>query len=106
VGVYYIGGSPNPARSFGSYVVTLVFDRGHWIYCKYFITSILEASLGLHIEVGPIIGSLIAVFFHKFIKMLKYEMANPGQDGDDKSDLTKNSRKRAEMIQAREGRVK
>lgn len=34
VGVYYTGGSLNPARSFGPCVVTGHFDSEHWIYCK------------------------------------------------------------------------
>jgi aquaporin related protein len=59
VGVYYTGGSLNPARSFGPCVVTGVFDREHWIYW-----------------VGPGAGSIIAVIFYKFIKMLEYEIAN------------------------------
>ena len=37
VGVYYTGGSLNPARSFGPCVVTGVFDKEHWIYCKFFL---------------------------------------------------------------------
>lgn len=48
--------------------------------------------------VGPCIGTLIAVFFYKFIKMLEYEMANPGQDGDDKNNPLKNKEKAAEVI--------
>ena len=36
-------------------------------------------------------GVLIAIAFYKFIKVLEYEMANPGQDGDDLNDPTKNS---------------
>ncbi|PVI08331.1 aquaporin-like protein [Periconia macrospinosa] len=67
VGVYYTGGSLNPARSFGPCVVTGVFDREHWIYW-----------------VGPAIGACIAVLFYKFIKILEYEMSNPDQDADDK----------------------
>jgi len=35
VGVYYTGGSLNPARSFGPCVVTATFDPEHWIYCKF-----------------------------------------------------------------------
>lgn len=73
VGVYYTGGSLNPARSLGPCIVTNMYDTEHWIYW-----------------VGPFIGSLLAIGFYKFIKMLEYEMANPGQDGDDDNDPTKN----------------
>lgn len=45
--------------------MTGIFDREHWIYW-----------------VGPGIGAIIAVVFYKFIKMLEYEVANPGQDDD------------------------
>ena len=40
--------------------------------------------------VGPATGAIIAVMFYKFIKILEYEMANPGQDGDVANDPTKN----------------
>ncbi|KAE9988791.1 hypothetical protein EG328_007395 [Venturia inaequalis] len=63
VGVFYTGGSLNPARSFGPCVVTGIFDKEHWIYW-----------------IGPSVGAVVAVLFYKFIKMLEYEMANPGQD--------------------------
>ena len=33
VGVYYTGGSLNPARSFGPDVVLGSFPGYHWIYC-------------------------------------------------------------------------
>ncbi|KAL7272302.1 Aquaporin-7 [Rhizina undulata] len=62
-GVYYTGGSLNPARSFGPCVVARSFDSNHWIYW-----------------VGPALGSLVAAAFYKFIKVLEYETANPGQD--------------------------
>jgi len=62
-GVYFTGGSLNPARSFGPAVVDRMFDHYHWIYW-----------------VGPILGSIIAAGFYKFIKVLEYETANPGQD--------------------------
>lgn len=62
-GVYFTGGSVNPARSFGPSVVSHQFHSYHWIYW-----------------VGPILGSLLASGFYKFIKMLEYETANPGQD--------------------------
>jgi len=63
VGVYYTGGSLNPARSFGPCVISGVWDPEHWIYW-----------------VGPSAGAVIAWAFYRFIKILEYEMANPGQD--------------------------
>ncbi|KAL8635764.1 MAG: hypothetical protein Q9228_006779, partial [Teloschistes exilis] len=33
---------------------------------------------------GPILGALLASGFYKFIKMLEYETANPGQDFDER----------------------
>lgn len=50
-GVYFTGGSLNPARSFGPAVVNGDFQGYHWIYW-----------------VGPILGALVAVVFHKIIK--------------------------------------
>lgn len=85
-GVQFTGGSLNPARSFGPCVITHTFDSEHWIYW-----------------VGPFIGSLIAVCFYRFIKTLEYEMANPGADGDDVNDPTKNPEKRAEIQLAKTG---
>lgn len=55
----------NPARSFGPAVVTRHFDHYHWIYW-----------------LGPILGTILAATFYKFIKILEYETANPGQDGE------------------------
>lgn len=71
VGVYYTGASLNPARTFGPAVITSTWKSYHWIYW-----------------VGPIIGAFIAVAFYKFIKLLEYEMANPGQDADVAHDST------------------
>ena len=65
--MYYTGGSVNPARSFGPCVAVHNFGSAHWIYW-----------------VGPILGSLVASGFYKFIKALEYETANPGQDFDDR----------------------
>ncbi|KAI9884023.1 MAG: hypothetical protein M1823_004187 [Watsoniomyces obsoletus] len=62
-GVYYTGGSLNPARSFGPAVVSREFVGYHWIYW-----------------LGPVLGALIAAGFYKFVKVLEYETANPGQD--------------------------
>ncbi|KZL82525.1 mip family channel protein [Colletotrichum incanum] len=84
VGVQFTGGSLNPARSFGPCVITATFDQEHWIYW-----------------VGPFFGALIAVIFYKFIKILEYEMANPGADGDPENDPTKNPAKLEELRLAR-----
>lgn len=62
-GVYYTGGSLNPARSLGPCVISAKFQSEHWIYW-----------------VGPFLGSLVAVGFYKAIKVLRYEKVNPGQD--------------------------
>ncbi|KAI4599567.1 hypothetical protein KJ359_002014 [Pestalotiopsis sp. 9143b] len=62
-GVYYTGGSLNPARSLGPCVIAGKFQTEHWIYW-----------------VGPIIGTLVATAFYKVIKFFQYENVNPGQD--------------------------
>lgn len=69
IGVYYTGGSLNPARSFGPCVVSGVWDPEHWIYW-----------------VGPAAGALLAWAFYRLIKMLEYEMANPGQESASKEE--------------------
>ena len=43
-----------------------LFETYHWIYW-----------------IGPLLGSLLASGFYKFIKVLEYETANPGQDFDE-----------------------
>lgn len=63
--MYFTGGSLNPARSFGPAVVNHNFPSYHWIYW-----------------LGPILGAIVAAGFYKFIKILEYETANPGQDND------------------------
>ncbi|EKG20443.1 Major intrinsic protein [Macrophomina phaseolina MS6] len=65
-GVYFTGGSLNPARSFGPDVILHNFNGYHWIYW-----------------VGPGLGSLLAVVMYRLIKTLEYETANPGQDFDE-----------------------
>jgi aquaporin related protein len=63
-GVFFTGGSLNPARSFGPAVVNRHFTGYHWIYW-----------------IGPLLGALLASGFFKFIKMLEYETANPDAEG-------------------------
>lgn len=71
-GVYFTGGSLNPARSFGPSVVNHQFHDYHWIYW-----------------LGPILGAMVAAGFYKFIKILEYETANPGQDMDHAANVEK-----------------
>ncbi|TKA72926.1 hypothetical protein B0A55_06858 [Friedmanniomyces simplex] len=63
-GVSFTGGSLNPARSFGPAVVLGEFGREHWIYWA-----------------GPAAGAVAAAGLYRFLKVLDYERANPGQDG-------------------------
>lgn len=66
VGVFFTGGSLNPARSFGPCVVTKSFPGYHYIYW-----------------VGPLMGTLLAFGMYKIVKAVDYETVNPGQDFDD-----------------------
>ncbi|GAA5821319.1 hypothetical protein JCM11251_004570 [Rhodosporidiobolus azoricus] len=56
VGVYYTGGSLNPARSFGPAVVVTEFSNYHWIYW-----------------LGPAIGTTIAAGLYRLLRILEYE---------------------------------
>ncbi len=58
-GVFWTGGSLNPARSLGPAVVVHSFESYHWIYW-----------------IGPMADSLLAVVLYKLIKALEYESAN------------------------------
>ncbi|RMZ03802.1 hypothetical protein D0860_06657 [Hortaea werneckii] len=75
VGVYFTGGSLNPARSFGPCVVDRQFNGYHWTYQVYWV--------------GPILGSIVAAGFYKFIKILEYETANPNQDAAERTTTEK-----------------
>ncbi|KAF2496245.1 aquaporin [Lophium mytilinum] len=68
-GVYYTGGSLNPARSFGPAVAATQFPGYHWIYW-----------------VGPLLGGAVAAGYYRFVKYFNYEQANPGQDATDGDD--------------------
>lgn len=62
-GVYFTGGSLNPARSLGPAVVTGSFPTYFWIYF-----------------IGPILGALLASGFYALLKYLRWKECNPGQD--------------------------
>ncbi|KAK5163350.1 Aquaporin-1 [Saxophila tyrrhenica] len=66
-GVFFTGGSLNPARSFGPCVALASFPGYHWIYW-----------------LGPCLGTFLAVGLYRFVKILEYETANPGQDFNEK----------------------
>ncbi|KAF1921862.1 aquaporin-like protein [Ampelomyces quisqualis] len=66
VGVFFTGGSLNPARSFGPCVVTRNFPAYHYIYWF-----------------GPLMGTLLAFAMYRIVKIVEYETVNPGQDFDD-----------------------
>jgi aquaporin related protein len=63
MGVFYTGGSVNPARSFGPCVVTHTFVSYHWIYW-----------------IGPILGAFVASAFYMLMKALEYESVNSQAD--------------------------
>ena len=70
LGVYFTGGSLNPARSLGPAVVTRDFPTYFWIYF-----------------IGPIFGALLASGFYALLKYLRWKECNPGQDWNDVEQL-------------------
>ena len=63
LGIFFTGGSLNPARSFGPDVVLGEFNGYHWIYWA-----------------GPALGALLAVLFYRVVKILEYENSNVGAE--------------------------
>ncbi|KAK3331468.1 aquaporin-like protein [Apodospora peruviana] len=74
VGVYFTGGSLNPARSLGPAVVNHSFPGYFWIYW-----------------IGPALGSLLACGFYVLLKYLRWKECNPGQDYDDEEAAQRSS---------------
>ena len=58
-GIFWTGGSVNPARSLAPCIVNRSFTSYHWIYW-----------------VGPISGVILAVLIFKLVKALEYETCN------------------------------
>jgi aquaporin related protein len=79
VGVYYTGGSLNPARSFGPDVVLGSFPGYHWIYCSR-LPSPLRAD---RVGVGPGLGAILSTGLYIMMKVLDYDKVNGTQDRDD-----------------------
>jgi len=62
-GINATGASLNPARSFGPALVSGQWGKEHWVYWA-----------------GPGLGAVLTALFYGYLKGLKYEEANPGQD--------------------------
>ncbi|OIW27891.1 aquaporin-like protein [Coniochaeta ligniaria NRRL 30616] len=62
-GIFFTGGSLNPARSFGPAVAGRFFPGYHWIYW-----------------LGPLMGACLAAGYYHLVKFFRYEEVNPGQD--------------------------
>ncbi|KAB5585666.1 aquaporin-like protein [Coniochaeta sp. 2T2.1] len=63
-GIFFTGGSLNPARSFGPAVIGRYFPGyQNWIYW-----------------LGPLMGDALAAGYFHFVKFFRYEEVNPGQD--------------------------
>lgn len=70
-GVYFTGGSLNPARSFGPAVVLGEFPGYHWIYW-----------------LAPTLGSLISCGFYILLRNLRYYECNPDQESDGRASVS------------------
>jgi aquaporin related protein len=55
----------NPVRAFSPSVVVGKLVAYHWIYW-----------------LGPFLGAILAISYHKLLKFLQYQTANCGQDDD------------------------
>jgi aquaporin rerated protein, other eukaryote len=77
VGVYYTGGSLNPARSFGPDVVLGSFPGYHWIYCTSQKKELIISG------VGPGLGAIVSTGLYTMMKVLDYDKVNGTQDRDD-----------------------
>lgn len=73
-GVFYTGGSLNPARSFGPAVACHHFPGYHWVCCVLSILLSYLSNIMLQIYwVGPFMGSLFCAGYFRFVKWANYE---------------------------------
>lgn len=61
--------------------------------CACFHTETRNGVLIRRLGVGPGAGAIAAVLFYKFIKILEYEMANPGQEAASNEAATEAAKK-------------
>lgn len=69
-GIPFTGASLNPARSLGPDVINRSFPSYHWIYW-----------------LGPVLGSLMAVGWYYFLRVLRFQTCNPEQDADHEKEV-------------------
>ncbi|OTA05447.1 Major intrinsic protein, aquaporin-2 [Trichoderma parareesei] len=79
-GTNFTGTGINPVRSLGPAIVTGNFHGYHWIYW-----------------LGPVLGALLSFGVYTLLKMLEYQVANPGQDAGDPEEANEEALAAAEM---------
>lgn len=101
IGVFYTGGSLNPARSLAPDVVLHRFDHYHWVRGSgpHNGKPCLCETLQIY-WLGPILGAVLASGFYWLMKKLEYETANPGQDfnQEEKKHFDPNAHKSAPAV--------
>lgn len=80
-GIFWTGGSLNPARSFGPDVVLGTFNGYHWVRnlmapCIENLQLILMTQI---YWVGPGLGALLATVVYRIFKFLDYNLAEDGR---------------------------
>ncbi|KAH6608105.1 aquaporin [Trichoderma cornu-damae] len=81
-GTNFTGTGINPARSLGPAAVIGSFRGYHWIYW-----------------LGPCLGALLSFGVYSLLKVLEYQVANPGQDAGDPETANEEAIAAAEMGQ-------
>ncbi|PTB63839.1 aquaporin-like protein [Trichoderma citrinoviride] len=79
-GTNFTGTGINPVRSLGPAIVTGHYHGYHWIYW-----------------LGPCLGALLSFGVYSLLKVLEYQIANPGQDAGDPEEANEEALAAAEM---------